>query len=508
MTFPAHRVPNRRFEATLGSLTGFSAPLPRSPALRGISPAQAGATLLISALAGVTVAATGDWKVAAGLVAAGGFTLIGMLRPALFVAMFMLLRPLLDGFDLSSDVPSGNVAGLVGVLLVSVLLVMVVTRRRPTYVPATGRALVAVVLVSLLAVAQARFTLGDATGLEPVAEVLRLLALVAIYLLAANLFDTPAKARNLFLIVVFSAFVPALWGIVELLNDPIAQRNSEVGRISGPFVGPNALGGFLGLAALLLIFLPPEGLPRWVRFAGLAATVVALAATYSRMGWVFLLVGLAVLGWRERKAVVLAGAAVAIALCVAVPAIRERAVPFAVPKDKLEQSDKTYESFDWRINNWRGLLDKWEERPVFGHGLQTTGFVNPRRVTEDRAEASGGFDAHNMVVRILVEGGVVLLLVYIAFFWVMLASVRRLRRRRWPLAEHSRLMYVLWLLVILIGLGTDDPFGFTALMYAMLALTGALEGAYRYWSRYEREPGDRELESPGGGALLAGAGSR
>ncbi len=275
-------------------------------------------------------------------------------------------------------------------------------------------------------------------------------------------------------------------------------------------MGPNPFGGFLGLAALLLIFLPPEGIPRWLRWTGLLGVLVALAATYSRMGWVFLLLGLVVLGWRERKMVVAVGVAAAVAVCLAVPAIRERAVPFTVPQDKLEQSGEGYESFEWRRNNWDGLLDQWKERPLFGYGLRTTQYVNPRRVTEDRGEASGGFDAHNMVVRILVEGGIVLLLVYIAFFGVLIASVRRLLRGDGRCTSTAGFCTCSGCWSSWSASARTTRFAFTTLLYAMLALTGALEGAYRYWSRHEPEadaPEDRSGPGPRFAPGRAGAGS-
>ena len=250
----------------------------------------------------------------------------------------------------------------------------------------------------------------------------------------------------------------------------------------------------------MLIFAPLKGLAAWVRWPLLVGIIVALAATYSRMGWVLLVFGLVLLGWRERKGVVLAGIAVALIVVVTVPTIRERAVPFTVPQEKLEQSSAAgYESFDWRMDNWRGLLDEWEKKPLLGYGLQATTYVNPRRRlgAADRAEAQKGFDAHNMVVRILVEGGVVLLVCYIFFLAAILMTTRRLRRARWPLAEESRIIHTLWLLIILVAVATDDPMGHTTLMYVLLALTGALEGAYRHWMRHERDsPEEHSASAP------------
>ena len=53
---------------------------------------------------------------------------------------------------------------------------------------------------------------------------------------------------------------------------------------------------------------------------------------------------------------------------------------------------------------------------------------------------------------------------------------------------------------VLVAVGTDDPLALTALMYALLALTGALEGAYWHWKRSQPESGEQHsgpAQAPG-----------
>ena len=98
-----------------------------------------------------------------------------------------------------------------------------------------------IVLVSVVAAFNAGATLNNAAGFTPAAEVVRLLALLAIYVIAANLFDTPDKARKLFLVVVLSAIVPTVWGLVELVNGPVAASEDDVGPHLGPVRGAGRL---------------------------------------------------------------------------------------------------------------------------------------------------------------------------------------------------------------------------------------------------------------------------
>jgi O-antigen ligase len=437
---------------------------------------QLAATVALSGLAGLTLA-IGDWMFAVGLLAAGGLTAVGLVRPALFVAVFLLLRPVMDDpFGLAPGVKTANAGGALGALVVAACAAYAATTHH-LFAPRATRALAAVLVVSTVAAAQAVINFGGTVGAQPGMELVRLGAFLAVYVLAANLFGTPERARKLFVLVGVSAVVPAIYGVVQLISGPEIVRESDVARISGTFVGPNPFGAYLALAALMLIFMGDRALPRLVRFGSLAIVLVALTGSYSRMGWVMVLVGLAILGWRDRKGLVAVGLVVVTALCIAIPTVRERAFPFAAEETSSTAAKTSYESYDWRIANWRGLLEQWEQRPLTGHGLETTSLVNPRRLTGQERDAESGFKAHNMAVKMLVEGGVLLLAAYAFFFFAVLGAVRGLARQPWELAGMSRLVYVLWGVVLLAGLATDDPLEFTALMYAMLALTGALEGA-------------------------------
>jgi len=141
-------------------------------------------------------------------------------------------------------------------------------------------------------------------------------------------------------------------------------------------------------------------------------------------------------------------------------------------------------------------MRKWQERPLTGFGLQSTDYVNPHRVYHTPGTQDvGGFDAHNTAVKLLVEGGLVLLLAWIALIATMTSRLRALSRRDWAFKPQARAILFVWVGMIVIGLGTDDPLAATAMMYGLFALSGSLEGAYR------RRP--RRAAAPGGETALA-----
>jgi O-antigen ligase len=309
--------------------------------------------------------------------------------------------------------------------------------------------------------------------------------MLAVYVMAAQLFATPRRLTTLFAIVGLSGVVPAIIGIKELVHGAPKADGLDISRISGPFTGPNSFGMFLALTALVLIGLPRKTLPMWVRLAAVTPILVALVATYSRAGWVLFLFGLAVLVWRRNPALI-GAAAVTVGLLIAfVPSIHDRVLPPPNAKDSpIGGGVTTPESYQFRLNNWNSLLTKWSSRPLTGYGLQTTQYANPRRVFDPTGTAdTSGYDAHNSVVKILVEGGVVLLVVWVCLIATMTARLRNLARRDWAFTAQSRSVFVLWVSLILIGLTTDDPLAATATMCALFALSGAVEGTYDSLSR-------------------------
>ncbi len=461
--------------------------LPRPAALFSLSPtarvsttgAQAAVTLGLSAVAGLALVASPDWWIAFGLLGVAALTAFGLINPALFLALFLFIRPILDQFTkATAGVPSANVSGAFGALVVAITIVVLTHNRRRLSAPITTP-LLAIALLSIVAAAQARFELGGALGTNSLSELVRLAALIAVFLLAAHVTRGSDRVKALFVVVGLSAVIPAGWGIWEFIVGAPVKEGQEIGRISGPFTGPVPFGAFLSFAALLLIFGPVQRIPAWLRWPAVAMILFALIESYSRVGWVLFILGVAILAWPTQKRVV-ATFAVGLALLMVVSTdFRTRALPLGSDAPTAESSAGGYESYGWRMANWNGLLDVWSEKPLLGWGLESTRYVNPRAPAEGVGVAGGGYEAHNMIVRVLVEGGVLLLAVYLAFFAAVLSRLWRLSRTAWDLQGGARVLLVIWGLTLFTGATTDDPISLTAVMVGLLGLTGAIEGAWQ-----------------------------
>jgi O-antigen ligase len=430
-----------------------------------------------SVVGGCLLAATGDW-LAFALVGIAFLLALGALRPALFLALVLLVRPCLDDVsDVTAGVRSANLGGAVALALILVTALALSRQRRVTW-PQAAPVLLVALGVSAVSAAQARLQLGAVVGTVPFSELVRLGALGAAYVAAANVFDTAEKVRRLFLVAGLAAVVPGVMGIVEWIQGPAVAAGLGVPRVSGPFVSPVPFSTFLAVAALILIFLPRGAIRPWARVAAVVLICIPLVGTLTREGWFVFTAGVLLLGWRRRRAVVATIAVAVVAVVLLVPTVHDRLLPAA---QASASSAPTYESWQWRRDNWRGLLDKWRQEPIFGYGLRSTIYVNPRAPVDRQGQAGYAFEAHSLPVRLLVEGGVVLLAAYAAFFAILLRSVRRMARDPWELQPLARLLLAIWALLLVVSVAADDPLAGTATMLSLLAMTGSLDAAHHAW---------------------------
>src|SRR5579875_1648094 len=171
-------------------------------------------------VAGCAVASSGGLVVPVAAIAAIGFVALGVLRPLLFLGLFLLVRPVLaavsDG-QLVHGVASGNADGLIALLLIAIATVALVGTR-PLLLPALPPWFAIVLGISAISAVDALGTLGRTVGTAPISELGRLGAELATYLMAVNLVGTSARARRAFQLVALSAVAPATIGVVQLIQ--------------------------------------------------------------------------------------------------------------------------------------------------------------------------------------------------------------------------------------------------------------------------------------------------
>jgi O-antigen ligase len=222
----------------------------------------------------------------------------------------------------------------------------------------------------------------------------------------------------------------------------------------------------------------------------LVVTIVPLVGTYSRVGWAIFLIG-AALFYRPRPRTLLAIAIFTIVVVAAVAPVRERVFPSESPTTasptmaNASSNFGTYESYQWRLDTWRELLNKYGQSPLVGYGLRSTPHVNPR-VLALPGQPVVGYEAHNSVIKLLVEGGPILLIAWALLLFALIRGLQEMAGVEWPLRRFARLMIMLWGALIIAGILTDDPLDATALLFLMFALTGALDGTWQKYVKAQR----------------------
>lgn len=451
----------------------------------------------------VSIAAGGDWRLTLGFAACGLMLVIGLRLPLGFLALLIVVRPL---FDSAADrkahvagLPGVNLAGAVALVCLAVVAWTLWRQRARLVLTAGAWAFGGVLAISAVAAAIGTRNYHAIIGSDPVAEWLRVAAIAGVYVLTTNLSASRTAARVVLTAIGVAGVVPACVGIYQLIHGIPVEEGLTIGRIWGTFVGPNPLAGFIAIPGLVLIAAPTLLIPYALRLVCLAPIFVALVETFSREGWIMFGLGAVLLTWRERQAVLVALVAASLLTVVVSPGVRGRllshdeaataptaiiTVPVTTPTKTTGHATRRYttttiatptsdsglpSSYSWRLETWRLLLDKWKQRPIIGYGLRTVPTVNPR----------SGFDAHNSAVKLLVEGGVLLLAAYVLLVWAIVRRLWAVVRARTEASPYAALALVVWGVVLLVALTSDDPLSATASMYALFALTGVVEALGR-----------------------------
>ena len=352
------------------------------------------ATVLAMAVAGYGVGlASGrsELLLAAGLVVAVPLVFAWRLEGG--VLLLVLVRPSLDLFaDRTLASYHGvalNPASVFAVLVIAVGTPYMIERwrllrRAPSIYPYLLFAGIAMIGVSVAA----------ATG-PAVTEWMRLCAVLVTYALAYLAVNSPAAVARLLAAIVASAVMPAAVGIGQWATNS-TQAIGDLNRATGTFLQPDPYGIYLAVAtvtALALVF-AARGPWRWLALAVAAMAGMALVLSYTRTGWVMVVLG----------ALVLVPVAIVIAF-VALPGVQSR-VQSVNQQQELQYG--TGDSFHTRVELWRQNLPKAEQKPLTGLGLGS--------IVQETDTAA---HVHSDYVRALVETGV---FGFLAFVWLLLSA--------------------------------------------------------------------------------------
>lgn len=213
--------------------------------------------------------------------------------------------------------------------------------------------------------------------------------------------------------------VVAFYGLLQWLGlDPFGfdLQATSLGRVFSTLGHPNYLASYIILVCFPVMgWLMAKGDKRLA--LGLIVTSVALMIlTGSRAGILGMGAGVFLFSFlivknKVWKKVILVGALLALVVSI---------VAFLRTDSR---------SINYRLEMWKGTVEMIQKKPVFGYGLETFGpqfqrYVSPEMVKYEETNVLAD-KPHNLILEILVEGGIFALLVWIWGVWLVAKMARK-----------------------------------------------------------------------------------
>lgn len=421
-----------------------------------------GLALVVPLIAGL-LAASEQWRwlILAG--GAGGVLALLAQRPLISLMAVFSLLPFQSLFNdvFAGAFPLVAVAkdGLMLVLVFS-LIIHNALRRRSYYLNST------LILLLLFALVCGLYALIAPQWMRAVLQLRFLVLYPLIILLAANCLETRHDLLRLLRLVAVVGMITVIYGLLQfathfdvpyrLYSGNIALRMSRFDQLAAvaTFADRPSYGGYL--VPIFLLFLQVRLWPQWplagvLRLGMIGASGLCVLLTFSRSSWLALLIGtLVALYFRDKTKTVLG----AMALCVG--ALLFFGTQLLTRSETYAESATSGESFQIRLSYWPLVLRHSFTNPL-GLGIGTVGGPN---LLEDqsRADIYGNlqydpnllFNPHaelgagnmlavtdNAYLKLLVQGGFPLLLLFLTLIWSIIRLARTvIRTAREPLLRN------------------------------------------------------------------------
>ncbi len=261
-----------------------------------------------------------------------------------------------------------------------------------------------------------------------------LLKTALVYVACASLLDTRARLSRALWAVAIAGSVPAYHAVSNYVTGTNLLEGYRA-RWVGTFMDPNRLAMSVTASALLLLALRPRArhpVAKLAVIALLGLQVAAVVVTYSRGATLGLATGF--LAW------FMLGKGLNKVRSLAILGVLGLGLLFAAPEQFWSRTESiaSYEedmSARGRLDAWRTALAVVEARPLTGVGA---GAFVQSWATYAPGDALRPYVAHNLVLEIVAEYGVVALLGFLLLAGACLAGAIREARRAGPLAEEAR----------------------------------------------------------------------
>ncbi len=295
--------------------------------------------------------------------------------------------------------------------------------------------------------------------------------------------------RHALFATVFSAIIPILAGITQIITGSGITTFDLRGRIYGTFGHPNVFAFFL----LSLIFLMTQyaifdKAKFWQKHSNLKIALFVLffglmLLTYTRAAIIGLVIFGIVLGViKYRKALVAGLALIALFYLIFYPLnnflvhkFNYRLQSNPLISRLTERSDEA-DSISWRISLIQETAPIIKTHPFFGFGFGTFPIIweanrGARHMYDDSAES------HNDYLRLLLETGAIGFIAYLMFFVSLFTKI--VQRMKTRACEENHLMLLGWVCAFVVVSVSDNMLHHTAVMWLTWLWWGLIIGSYQ-----------------------------
>ncbi len=399
------------------------------------------------------------------------FGAVGFLDYPKFLLLAVFLRSALDAF-FDTTLPLGplnlNPAGVVGLSLIFFTFFHLYPNRKLFNFPICKGLLVFLfLLIPSVLSAFIHFGSGGAVAIK---EFIRLASLLALLASLLVFFKTPADMRKLFWAAAASLAVPLTVGFYQAATGT-GNTFSTAGqnRIFGTLFHPNTLALYL-LVFIAIALAWHKNQPSLSKKFLLGTLLTAQFLTYSMTGLVATALVFAIYIYQSKNRRILwAGL-----LIFLLPLFSQN---WQARFQQINQMNLTEEirsgeisnSFSWRVLHWYVLLNYAKEHPVTGWGLLTT-----EKITPWKTEEGQGYAAHNDLVRIFLESGLLGLCGYFAFLLFTGRWIFKVKSPEGQTGDLRPALKAIFISFLILSAGASEPLIHTAFVYYFFAFV-ALE---------------------------------
>ena len=264
-----------------------------------------------------------------------------------------------------------------------------------------------------------------------------------IYFLVLQFADDAARVRRLAGSLFWASVIVACYALLQFLGVDYASKNvplDEVNRAFSTYGNPNMLGGFLIFSlsvALALALFERRSLWRLVYWVGFGLNGLALIVSFTRGAWIGGFVALGLLGVIARRQRlrprrvdwVPAGACLAAGIAIIWRSLFNGSEVMNFGKRLASIFQFGSGSGQTRTEIWRAAAAAIRQRPVFGWGADTFGFVfskfKPVEYVRDAGGRRGADNAHDYPLQLASGVGIMgAVILYGVFVWAGVRSFK------------------------------------------------------------------------------------